>query len=155
MSIARGAFSLEFYLIQVTNRCRCGDESFVLKRVSKATFHKSRQHLSLFSGSTRLRLHVDGNEEELTLVYKWYKGNFFSFMKEYNLSPPIEASNKVLLETGKGINEMHVNGWMHMGKMGRSRTVAFRTGSDQVPLRFEAGQHPAQLGSGQAEADPM
>ena len=87
-----------------------------VKRVSKLTFKKCRQLNAAFAGSTRLRLHIDENEEEQTLVYDYYKGTFLTFMREQNNSPSsIEAKREVVWETGQAIKEMHDNGWMHVG----------------------------------------
>jgi hypothetical protein len=51
------------------NECRSGTESFVLKRVVSRPFYDLSIRLAAeFTGSRRLRMHVDCNQDEGVLI---------------------------------------------------------------------------------------
>lgn len=56
----------------------CGNESFVFKHVSQP-FYDLSQHLALeFAGSSRLRVHVDANQDECILVYPYFRNTLLA-----------------------------------------------------------------------------
>ncbi len=84
--------------------------------MSDHAYKKCQRLNARFAGSRRLRLHIDENEEERTLVYKYLKGNLFHFMNAYNGQPDMEATLQVMWETGKAVEELHEKNIMHMGE---------------------------------------
>lgn len=95
---------------------RCGDKTFVLKRVSDIVYQRCQQHISTFQGGQRLRLHIDENDKERTLIYDFLRGNLFQLMNAYNQQPDIDVISQIMWETGKAIQEMHDKKVMHIGK---------------------------------------
>ena len=60
-----------------------------------------------FEGSRLLRLHVDDNEKESTLVYEHLRGNLFHFMNAYKQIPPLEVVVQIMRGIGKAVELMH------------------------------------------------
>ena len=84
--------------------------------MSQHAYEKCQQLNAKFGGSCRLRLHIDENEEERTLIYDYFRGNLFHFMNAYNQIPPINATKQIMWETGKALEEMHREKVMHVGR---------------------------------------
>lgn len=95
---------------------RCEGQSVILKRVSEHVYGMCQKLNARFAGSRRLRLHIDQNEEERTLVFDHLRGNLFHFMNAYNQVPPVEITNQIMWEIGKALEEMHDGKMMHAGK---------------------------------------
>lgn len=94
---------------------RCGDESFVFKRVSQP-FYDLSQHLALqFAGSGRLRVHMDANQDERILVYPYFKNTLLALITEDPDFPPAERV-KVLRVVAEAIQELHSKDWIHNGE---------------------------------------
>ncbi|AEO58481.1 kinase-like protein [Thermothelomyces thermophilus ATCC 42464] len=90
----------------------CGNESFVFKHVSQP-FYDLSQHLALeFAGSSRLRVHVDANQDERILVYPYFRNTLLALIKEDPDFPPAERV-KVLRVVAEAIQELHSKDWIH------------------------------------------
>ncbi|KAH7383750.1 kinase-like domain-containing protein [Pyrenochaeta sp. MPI-SDFR-AT-0127] len=89
------------------------DQSFVVKRVSRPFLNLSLRLAAEFSASRRLRMHVDCNEEELILVYPYYKTTLLDLIREDpNISD--KARKTILRHTGEAIQELHSKDWIHI-----------------------------------------
>ncbi|KAL2192951.1 kinase-like protein [Corynascus similis CBS 632.67] len=93
-------------------KARCGNESFVFKHVSQP-FYDLSHHLALeFAGSSRLRVHVDANQDERILVYPYFRNTLLALIKEGPDFPPAERV-KVLRVVAEAIQELHSKDWFH------------------------------------------
>jgi hypothetical protein len=64
---------------------------------------------SEFAGSGRLRMHIDYNQEERVLVYKYFRHTLLALVMEYPDFPAAEIK-KILRYTGEAIKELHDKG---------------------------------------------
>ncbi|KAL2060791.1 hypothetical protein VTL71DRAFT_8843 [Oculimacula yallundae] len=90
-----------------------GNEYFVYKRVSESFYTLSQNLKSEFGGSSRLRMHIDYNQEERILVYKYFKHTSLALITEYPDFPAAQLK-KVLRYTGEALKEFHDKGWIHI-----------------------------------------
>ncbi|KAG9238291.1 kinase-like domain-containing protein [Amylocarpus encephaloides] len=91
----------------------CGSEYFVFKRVSESFFTLSQNLKSEFAGTRRLRMHIDDNQEERILVYKYFRHTLLALITEYHDFPAAETK-KILRYTGESVKEFHDKGWIHI-----------------------------------------
>ena len=99
---------------QVTNESSCENRPFVLKPVSQSIFELSEELKHEFGNNCHIRTHIDYNEEERVLVYKYFEDNLLSLVKN-NPSLPIEARKSILRELAQGLNDFHAKHWIHLG----------------------------------------
>ncbi|WQF82771.1 Putative protein kinase [Colletotrichum destructivum] len=66
-----------------------------------------------FAGSYSLRMHIDCNHDESTLVYPYYKTTLLSLIQNDPEFPTLERK-KILRHTGEAIQELHSKGWIHI-----------------------------------------
>jgi hypothetical protein len=69
-------------------------------------------------------MHIDYNQEERILVYKYFKHTLLALITEYPDFPAAEIK-KILRYTGEVIKEFHNKGWIHIGT--HSRHLLFKT----------------------------
>jgi serine/threonine protein kinase len=98
------------------NVSSCEHQPFVLKSVSQSIFEHSQELRHRVGGRSRLRTHIDENEEEHTLIYEYFNGNLLSFVKN-NPDLPMETRKFILREVGLGLKDLHCNDWIHLGTM--------------------------------------
>ena len=101
---------------RVVNESSCEDRPFVLKPVSQSIFELSQVLKHEVGDNSRLRTHIDDNEEEHTLVYEYFKDNLLSLVKN-NPDLPIEVRKFILRELGLGLKDLHSKHWIHLGTM--------------------------------------
>ena len=92
----------------------CEHRPFVLKPASQSIFKLSQQLGHEFGNNSRLRTHIDDNEEECVLVYEYYKDNLLSLVMN-NPDLPIEARQFILREVGLGLRDFYSKHWIHLG----------------------------------------
>lgn len=78
-------------------------------------FQLSQELAREFAGTRRLRLHVDYNEEEQTLVYEYFRHTFLALLNSYPDFPLTEVK-KILQYTGEAVKELHAKDWIHIGE---------------------------------------
>ena len=98
----------------IANESSCGYQPFVLKPVSQSIFEHSQKLKHQFGGNSRLRTHVDENEEEQILFYEYFKGDLLSLVMN-NPDLSITARKFILREVGLGLKDLHSKGWIHLG----------------------------------------
>jgi hypothetical protein len=84
----------------------CGDRNFVLKRVPNSIFEQSLELKQEFPATWRLRLHVDDDKAEQTLIYDYFSDNLLSLVKN-NPSMSVASRKRILRELGLALNEFH------------------------------------------------
>lgn len=84
--------------------------------MSESFFALSQTLKSEFAGTSRLRMHVDFNQEERILVYKYFRHTLLALITEYPDFPATEIK-KILRCTGEAVKEFHDKGWIHLGTM--------------------------------------
>ncbi|XMA19889.1 hypothetical protein WAI453_012680 [Rhynchosporium graminicola] len=94
-------------------QANCGSESFVFKRVSESFFTLSQTLKSEFAGTSRLRMHIDHNQEEHILVYKYFRHTLLALITEYP-DFPAAGINKILRDIAEAIKEFHDKGWIYI-----------------------------------------
>lgn len=102
--------------LTTSNISSCDGQSFVIKRVSESFFQLSRELREEFADSRRLRMHVDYNEEQHTLVYKYFTSTFLALLGKHP-NFPLAGIKKILRYTGEAIRELHAKDWIHIGKI--------------------------------------
>ena len=93
----------------------CDNQLFVLKPVSQSIFDFLQDFKNEFGNNTRLRNHVDYNDQSNTFVYEYFKTNLFTLVSNYP-ALPIKARKAILKEVGLALNDMHTKKWIHLGK---------------------------------------
>ncbi|EEY23048.1 conserved hypothetical protein [Verticillium alfalfae VaMs.102] len=93
-------------------KAESGEESFILKRVPRPFYDLSLRLAAEFTGSRRLRMHIDCNPEEGILVYPYFRGTLLDLVQEDPDFPPAER-RKILRRVGEAIQELHAKDWMH------------------------------------------
>lgn len=82
--------------------------------MSKPFYDQSLRLAADFPESCRLRMHVDINEDENTLVYPYYQYILLRLLQED--SNIFDAARKTILrQTGEVIRELHSKDWIHIG----------------------------------------
>ncbi|KAG8162571.1 hypothetical protein KVR01_008336 [Diaporthe batatas] len=94
-------------------RAECQGESYVAKGVSPSILNLSQELRKEFPDSHRLRMHVDHNEKEHVLVYKYYKHTFLALLTQYPDFQP-EEIKKILRCTAEAVKELHDKDWIHI-----------------------------------------
>ena len=98
-----------------THLIRSGNESFLLRHVPTAYFTLCSQYHPLeLSGTRRLRMHVDYNDEKRVLVYPYFRGTLLELMGE---NPTLSDANRrtILRHVAEAIHELHSRDWIHLG----------------------------------------
>lgn len=86
----------------------------MLKHSSPSIFEQSLRHKREILDAARLRMHVDYNLEEQTLVYEYYRDDLLALIQD-NPGFPLEARKQILRETGKALKVLHDEDWIHIG----------------------------------------
>ncbi|AEO62063.1 hypothetical protein MYCTH_2312992 [Thermothelomyces thermophilus ATCC 42464] len=94
-------------------KAESGNESFVLKRVSRPFYDLSQRLAAEFAGSRRLRIHVDSNQEEGILFYPYFRDTLLSLIQRDPDFPVIERK-KILRRVGEALQELHNKNWIHI-----------------------------------------
>ena len=90
------------------------DRPFVLKPILKSIFELGQELKYKFRDNSRLRIYIDNNQEEHTLVYEYFKDNLLSVVKN-NPDLPFEVRKVVLRELGLALKDLHLKQWVHLG----------------------------------------
>lgn len=77
-------------------------------------YNISQRLASEFDGSSRLRLHIDCNQEEGVLVFPYFKSTLLALIQGNPDFPP-EGRQKILRHVGEAIQELHSKDWIHLG----------------------------------------
>ena len=93
---------------------RCEGQSFVIKRVHESVFQLSNELKDEFADSRHLRMHVDSNTKEQTLVYEYFKDTFLDLLNKHP-DFPLSEIKKILRCTGEAVKELHARDWIHIG----------------------------------------
>jgi hypothetical protein len=101
-------------LANLYSKSRSGKESFVFKRVPRPFYNLSLRLATEFSGSCRLRMHIDCNQEEGLLIYPCFRGTLLALIQD-GLELPLAERKKILRRTGEAIQELHSKDWIHIG----------------------------------------
>lgn len=67
-------------------------------------------------------MHVDYNEKEHILVYKYYRHTLLALLSHYPDFPPAEIK-KMLRCTAEAVKELHDKDWIHIGRLGIINSV--------------------------------
>lgn len=70
-------------------------------------------------------MHIDYNQKERILVYKYFRDTLLALITEYPDFPAGEIK-KILRYTGEAVKEFHDKGWIHIGTMLRTRDIALQ-----------------------------
>ncbi|RMY90897.1 hypothetical protein D0862_09851 [Hortaea werneckii] len=89
------------------------DDYFVVKRVTRPFYDLSKRLASEFGSPSRLRVHVDCNDEEAVLVFPYYETTLLALIQG-DPDFPTEGRMKVLRQVGEAIQELHSKDWMHL-----------------------------------------
>ena len=84
-----------FRLTRAKSESSYTNRHYVVKRLSPTVFEQSLEHEREFPDTRRLRMHIDYNEKELTLVYEYFKDNLLSLAKN-NPNFPLRARKQIL-----------------------------------------------------------
>ncbi|TAQ83182.1 hypothetical protein B7494_g8496 [Chlorociboria aeruginascens] len=77
-------------------KAESGNESFALKRVSTPFYHRSLRLATEFSGSRRLRMHIDCNQEDYILIYPYFRSTLLALIDQEDPDFP-PAERKIIL----------------------------------------------------------
>lgn len=83
--------------------------------MSDPFFQLSRELKDEFAGTQKLRSHVDHNEQERILVYRYFSDTFLSLSRKHPNVPPREIK-KIMRSTAEAVKELHDKDWIHIGK---------------------------------------
>ncbi|TVY80611.1 Cell division control protein 2-like protein [Lachnellula suecica] len=89
------------------------NKQYVLKRLPESFFELSQEHKRDFPDSRRIRLDVDYNEKEQTVVYEYFKTDLLALVQN-NADFPLAARKQILFEIGKALQELHGKNWIHI-----------------------------------------
>jgi len=89
--------------------------NYVLKRVFSDQFEQARRIRNELSDSRFIRLHVDENEAESTLIFPYFTEDLLSLLRHTAL--PIDKTKRILRDILRGIEELHDKDWVHTGKL--------------------------------------
>ncbi|KAI7340762.1 kinase-like protein [Hortaea werneckii] len=87
--------------------------TFTVKRVTRQLYDLSKRLASEFGSSSRLRVHVDRNEEEAVLVFPYYETTLLGLIQG-DPEFPTEGRMEILRQVGEAIRELHSKDWMHL-----------------------------------------
>ena len=118
----------------ISQSLRCGNKSVVFKQESKSIFDLSRRLADEFAGSCRLRMPIDFNPEDRTVVYPYFTNTLLSLMRADPDFPPAEL-RKILRCVGEAIQEFHTNGWLHLGTLPRTRKLLCKNAHYSVDVK--------------------
>lgn len=93
----------------------CEDRYYILKPTSHSIFEFSQELKHEFGNNPRLRTHIDENEDERVLVYKYMDGHLLSFAK-CNSSCPLKERKYILREVALALQDLHSKNWIHLGE---------------------------------------
>lgn len=96
--------------------CRSENTSFVVKRVSRPFYDLSLRLADEFTGSRRLRMHIDCNQKEGILIYPYYKSTLLALIQNDEDFPLLQRY-KILRHVAEAIAELHNKSWIHIGKL--------------------------------------
>ncbi|KAF2005369.1 kinase-like protein, partial [Amniculicola lignicola CBS 123094] len=88
------------------------NESFVVKRVPEQFHNLSKQIASEVDCSRHLRIHVDCQDGERFLIYRYFKTTMLPLIQDHPEIPAPE-SLKILRNVGEAIQELHAKDWLH------------------------------------------
>jgi serine/threonine protein kinase len=91
-----------------------GNKRYVLKPVSPAIYGLLKEIKHEFCGNTRLRLHIDHNDKEQTLVYEYFRTDLLALVKNCP-EMSVQARKSILQEVGLALRDMHSKDWIHLG----------------------------------------
>ena len=77
-----------------------------------------------FAGCNRLRMHVDYNEKDNTLVFKYFRQTLLTLIKD-EPDFPIAEVKKILRYVAEAINDFHSKDWIHLGMMRMAHRMVF------------------------------
>jgi tRNA A-37 threonylcarbamoyl transferase component Bud32 len=60
-------------------------------------------------------MHVDCNEDELILIYPYFRETLLALIQD-DPSFPVLERKKILRHVGEAIQEFHAKDWIHIGK---------------------------------------
>lgn len=66
------------------------------------------------SDNSRLRTHVDYNDNENVVVYEGFTTSVLSLVKNYP-PLPLKVRKTILREVGRGLKNIHARNWIHLG----------------------------------------
>ncbi|KAI1426220.1 kinase-like domain-containing protein [Xylaria sp. FL1777] len=89
------------------------NQSFAVKRVSRPFYNRSIRLATEFTGSRRLRMHVDCNQEEGVLIYPYYTTTLLSLIQDKPDFSPTQRY-KILRYVAEAIAELHSKNWIHI-----------------------------------------
>ncbi|THX67822.1 kinase-like protein [Aureobasidium pullulans] len=94
-------------------KAKSGTESFVVKRVSRPIYDLSIRLAAEFTGTRRLRIHVDCNQDEGVLVYPYFDSTLLALIKD---DPELVHTQrkKILRYIAEAIQELHSKNWIHI-----------------------------------------
>jgi hypothetical protein len=98
---------------------RSEDKSFVVKCVPRPFYDLSLRLAAEFTGSRRLRMHIDYNQEESILVYPYFRCTLLALMKE-DPDIPVAEREKILRHVAEALQEFHGKNWIHIGTISMS-----------------------------------
>ncbi|KAI7240074.1 kinase-like protein [Hortaea werneckii] len=87
--------------------------TIMVKRVTRQFYDLSERLASEFGSPSRLRVHVDCNDEEAVLVFPYYENTLLALIQG-DPAFPTEGRVKVLRQVGEAIQELHSKDWMHL-----------------------------------------
>jgi len=101
----------------------CEGHPYVLKHSSPSIFEQCLEHEREFPDGACLRMHIDYNLEEQTLVYEYFRDDLLDLVKN-NPDFPLEARKQILRETGKALKVLHDKNWIHIGMLSSAALLA-------------------------------
>jgi serine/threonine protein kinase len=96
------------------DRFSSGNKEYVLKRVSPSIFRLLKEVKDEFSESPRLRLHIDHNDKEQTLVYEYFQTDLLTLVKNCP-EMSVQSRKSILQDVGLALRDMHSKDWIHLG----------------------------------------
>jgi len=79
------------------------------------SIEQARRIRNELSDSRFIRLHVDENEAESTLIFPYFTEDLLSLLRHTAL--PIDKTKRILRDILRGIEELHDKDWVHTGKL--------------------------------------
>ena len=89
--------------------------NYVLKRVSPDEFEQANRIRHELSDSRFIRLHVDENEAESTLIFPYFTEDLLSFLRHTSL--PVDKTKRILCDILRGVKALHDKDWVYTGKL--------------------------------------
>ncbi|THX67085.1 kinase-like protein [Aureobasidium pullulans] len=99
--------------LSISKAKKSGTESFVVKRVSRPFYDLSIRLAAEFTGTRRLRMHVDRNQDEGVLIYPYFDSTLLALIQ--NDPEMVHTQRKKILRyTAEAIQELHSRNWIHI-----------------------------------------